>query len=123
MGVRITTSLDAMQEPATAAIAAALHPEDAPVADPKPDPRPGTAAWWLAREEQPTRKRRRRSLTLEAVLEASLTLLDARGADALTMRSVAGALGCSQASLYRHVRNREELVTLLYDRAISVAST
>ena len=39
------------------------------------------------------------------------------------MRAVAGALGCAQASLYRHVRDREELVTLLADRAISVASS
>ena len=56
-------------------------------------------------------------------MDASLALLDASGAGALTMRGVASALGCSQASLYRHVRNREELVTLLYDRAIGVAST
>ena len=51
-----------------------------------------------------------------------MALLDARGAAALTMRSVAEALGCTQSSLYRHVRNREELVTLLADRAVSVAS-
>jgi TetR/AcrR family tetracycline transcriptional repressor len=86
-------------------------------------PRPGTAAWWLAREQPSTRRRRHRSLTLEAILDASLELLDARGAAGLTMRSVASALGCGQASLYRHVRDREELVTLLADRAISVASS
>ncbi|WHT19462.1 TetR/AcrR family transcriptional regulator [Crossiella sp. CA-258035] len=86
-------------------------------------PRPGTAAWWLARESEPARQRRRRSLTLEGILDASMALLDDRGAAALTMRNVAEALGCTQASLYRHVRNREELVTLLIDRAISVAST
>lgn len=56
-------------------------------------------------------------------MDASLALLDARGAGALTMRNVADALGCSQAALYRHVRNREELVTLLADRAVSVASS
>jgi TetR/AcrR family transcriptional regulator, tetracycline repressor protein len=99
----------------------------APSAPPPPgpgtDPRPGTAAWWLAREKQSARKRRRRSLTLEAILDASLDLLDAHGTAALTMRSVASALGCGQASLYRHVRDREELVTLLADRAIDVASS
>ncbi|SFG79095.1 TetR/AcrR family transcriptional regulator [Amycolatopsis regifaucium] len=84
--------------------------------------RPGTAAWWLARENEPARQRRRRSLTIEGILDASMALLDARGAAALTMRNVAEELGCTQASLYRHVRNREELVTLLVDRAISVAS-
>jgi TetR/AcrR family transcriptional regulator, tetracycline repressor protein len=92
-------------------------------AEPAAEARPGTAAWWLARENQPARKRRRRALTLEAILDASMDLLDTQGAAALTMRSVAGALGCAQASLYRHVRDREELVTLLADRAISVASS
>lgn len=94
-----------------------------PLKDPRADPVPGTAAWWLAREEQLARRRRHRSLTLEAILDTSMALLDARGAAALTMRGVAGALGCRQASLYRHVRNREELVTLLADRVMSVASS
>jgi AcrR family transcriptional regulator len=110
-------------EPTTATAPVGPLPGDAPAADPEAGARPGTAAWWLAREKQPDRRRRRRSLTLEAILDASLALLDARGADALTMRNLAGALGCSQASLYRHVRDREELVTLLADRAISVASS
>jgi TetR/AcrR family transcriptional regulator, tetracycline repressor protein len=101
----------------------AVTTDSPPLQDPETSPRPGTAAWWLARENQPARKRRRRSLTLEAILDASMALIDARGAAALTMRSVADALGCGQASLYRHVRNREELVTLLADRAISVASS
>jgi TetR/AcrR family transcriptional regulator, tetracycline repressor protein len=66
---------------------------------------------------------RHRSLTLEAILDAAVALLDARGAAALTMRNVADALGCKQASLYRHIRNREELVTLLADRVTRMAST
>jgi TetR/AcrR family transcriptional regulator, tetracycline repressor protein len=84
--------------------------------------RPGTAAWWLAREKRPG-PRRHRALTLEAILGASMALLDDRGAAALTMRNVANALGCKQASLYRHVRNREELVTLLADQGVRVAGT
>ncbi|GAA3530598.1 hypothetical protein GCM10022222_11980 [Amycolatopsis ultiminotia] len=39
------------------------------------------------------------------------------------MRNVAEELGCTQASLYRHVRNREELVTLLVDRVIGPAGS
>jgi len=84
-------------------------------------PRPGTAAWWLAREKQPGPKRQR-ALTLGAILDAAMALLDAHGAPALTMRNIADALGCKQASLYRHVRNREELVTLLADQVTRVAS-
>ncbi len=104
-----------MHEPTNAETGA--PPEIAPA-----EPVPGTAAWWLARESEPERPRRRRTLTLEAILDASMVLLDTGGAAALTMRSLAGALGCTQASLYRHVRNREELVTLLVDRAVNVAS-
>ncbi|MGA6158736.1 TetR/AcrR family transcriptional regulator [Stenotrophomonas sp. NPDC087984] len=110
-----------MHEPMTKATAGELPPED-PRKNQRAEPRPGTAAWWLARESEPARQRRRRSLTLDAVLDAAMTLLDTRGAAALTMRNIADALGCTQASLYRHVRNREELVTLLIDRAIAVAS-
>ncbi|MBB4787199.1 TetR/AcrR family transcriptional regulator [Streptomyces rapamycinicus] len=111
-----------MHEPMTTATAGEPPPED-PRKNQRAEPRPGTAAWWLARESEPARQRRRRSLTLDAVLDAAMTLLDTRGAAALTMRNIAEALGCTQASLYRHVRNREELVTLLVDRAVAVASS
>ncbi|WP_206681272.1 TetR/AcrR family transcriptional regulator [Actinomadura sp. J1-007] len=107
-------------------MACARTDDDRRAGEPPPEqgePRPGTAAWWLARETEPARQRRRRSLTLEGILDASMALLDSRGVAALTMRNVAEALGCTQASLYRHVRNREELVTLLVDRAVSVASS
>ncbi|GAA1923496.1 TetR/AcrR family transcriptional regulator [Streptantibioticus ferralitis] len=61
-------------------------------------------------------------MTLEAILDAAMALLDAQGAAALTMRSVAQVLCCKPSSLYHHVRDREELVTLLADRALDVAS-
>jgi len=67
--------------------------------------------------------KRHRALTLEGILDAAMALLDIDGAAALTMRNLADALGCKQASLYRHIRNREELVTLLADRGVSPAST
>ena len=98
------------------------HATGTPPEDPEDDPIPGTAAWWLARDKQPGPKRHR-LLTLEAILDAAMALIDTHGAAALTMRNVADALDCKQASLYRHIRNREELVTLLADRAVQVAST
>lgn len=100
----------------TTASTGTTAPEDLPAG-----PKPGTAAWWLAREKQPGPKRRR-ALTLEAILDAAMALLDAHGPPGLTMRNIADALGCRQASLYRHIRNREELVTLLADQATRVAS-
>ena len=83
---------------------------------------PGSARWWLDRSSPPPR-RRRGTLTLEAVVAAAGEVLQERGAQALTMRAVAEALGTGQASLYRHVASREELVTLLVDRALAVAGS
>jgi AcrR family transcriptional regulator len=50
-------------------------------------------------------------------LNAAQALVARDGADALTMRGVAREAGCSPMALYRHVRDREELLVLLLDRA------
>lgn len=55
-------------------------------------------------------------LSREAILSAALALLDREGADALTMRRVAGQLGVEAMSLYRHVADRAALLEGLADR-------
>ena len=45
-----------------------------------------------------------------------MRLADARGLGAVTMRSVAAAIGTAPASLYRYVATREELVELMADQ-------
>lgn len=55
-------------------------------------------------------------LTREAIVDAALEVLDRDGMDALSMRRVAEALGTGPASLYWHVRNKEELLQLLFER-------
>jgi AcrR family transcriptional regulator len=83
--------------------------------------RAGTAAWWLARAENADdRPRRRRALSLELIAETALSVLDAEGAQALTMRRLAQRLQCSQAALYRHVKSRDELVVVAMDRAVGM---
>jgi AcrR family transcriptional regulator len=57
-------------------------------------------------------------LTQQAIVEAALGVLDREGPDALTMRRVAEALHTGAASLYAHVRNKDELLDLLFDRVI-----
>jgi TetR/AcrR family transcriptional regulator, tetracycline repressor protein len=42
-------------------------------------------------------------------------MVDAEGVDALTMRGLARALGVAPMSLYRHVRDKEELLDLLVE--------
>lgn len=69
---------------------------------------------WRARDERP--RRDRAPLTREAIVEAAVGVLDRDGMDALSMRRVAEALGTGPASLYWHVRNKEELLQLLFER-------
>jgi AcrR family transcriptional regulator len=47
---------------------------------------------------------------------AGITLADARGLSAVTMRSAAAAIGSAPASLYRYVATRDELVELMADQ-------
>src|SRR5882724_2130797 len=61
------------------------------------------------------RRPKRRALDQPQVVRAALALLDEEGLDALTMRRLSERLGVKAASLYRHVRNKEELLQLLAD--------
>lgn len=58
---------------------------------------------------------KRRQLDRPRVVAAALALLDEVGMDGLTMRSLADSLGVTAASLYRHVRHKDELLVLLAD--------
>jgi len=49
------------------------------------------------------------------VVLAALGLLDDAGLDERTMRRLAQRLGVKAASLYRHVRDKDELLVLLAD--------
>ncbi len=53
--------------------------------------------------------------TREELTEAALAVLERDGLEALSMRKVAAELGVQAASLYWHVRNKEELLDLLAD--------
>jgi AcrR family transcriptional regulator len=66
----------------------------------------------------PAREPRRRPLSADAIVEAALTVIDAEGFDALTMRRVAQELGTGGASLYAHVENKDTLIDLVMDRVI-----
>lgn len=58
----------------------------------------------------------RQPLTREAIVEAALRVLDREGMGGLSMRRVAEELGTGAASLYWHVRNKGELLQLLFER-------
>ena len=60
-------------------------------------------------------------MPLDRILAAALGLVDERGADALSMRSLAQRLGSGTATLYRHFANRSELVAMMVDRMLGEA--
>lgn len=53
--------------------------------------------------------------TAARILKAAGGLLDREGADGVTMRRVAGAVGITAMALYRHYPNREGLLNALAD--------
>ncbi|MGH2867383.1 MAG: TetR/AcrR family transcriptional regulator [Solirubrobacteraceae bacterium] len=64
------------------------------------------------------REPRPRALTREAIVAAALDIVDREGLDAMTMRTVAHALGTGAASLYAHVSSKEDLLELVIERVI-----
>lgn len=54
-------------------------------------------------------------LSRAQVIDAAVALADEQGIESLTMRSVAHRLGAEAMSLYRHVRNKEDLVDGMVD--------
>ena len=65
------------------------------------------------------KERKRVGLTRERVVDAAMAVLDRDGVDALSMRRVAAELGAAPGALYWHVRDKEELLQLLVDRAVA----
>jgi len=58
--------------------------------------------------------RKRGEVTAEDVVAAAIEILDRDGVDALTIRGVAEACGLSPMGVYRHVRDKDDLL----DRAV-----
>ncbi len=57
----------------------------------------------------------RGTLSREVILRAALRVADRDGLNGLTMRKLAAGLGASPMALYRHFRNKEEIVDGLVD--------
>lgn len=72
----------------------------------------------LRADSEPRRRPRPRSLTREVIVDAALRIIDSEGLDAMTMRTVAHSLGTGAASLYAHVKGKEDLLELVIERVI-----
>lgn len=69
----------------------------------------------LWRQPEP---RRRPGLRREQIVTVAIELADADGIAALSMARLADRLGCGTMSLYRHVANKDELVTFMVSAAV-----
>jgi DNA-binding transcriptional regulator YhcF (GntR family) len=65
----------------------------------------------VARDREP-------ELTRERIVRTAIEIADAEGMAMLSMRRIATELGVATMSLYRHVRNKDELVLFMIDAAI-----
>jgi AcrR family transcriptional regulator len=72
---------------------------------------------WQRQPYRPTR-RRREPISLEAIVDAAVALLDRDGYDAMSMRSLAEELDTGAASLYWHVASKDGLFDLVLDKLI-----
>lgn len=57
----------------------------------------------------------RSKVTTSQAIDAAITLADAAGIDAVTVRRLAGDLGISAMALYTHVGSRDDLLVLMAD--------
>ncbi len=58
------------------------------------------------------------SLSRNRIIQAAIAIADARGIEAVSMRSIADRLGVRAMSLYHYVRNKAELLDGMHERLI-----
>ena len=71
---------------------------------------------------EPLSPEEQKGLTRERLVEAALELIDKEGLEGLSMRALAERLQVKAASLYWHVRDRDELLDLLADAILDSVS-
>jgi len=71
---------------------------------------------------EPLSPEEQKGLTRERLVEAALELIDKQGLEGLSMRALAERLQVKAASLYWHVRDRDELLGLLADAILESVS-
>lgn len=66
---------------------------------------------WARRQREPDQP----ALSRAAIVREAITMLDAEGIEALSMRKLATRLNAGATSLYRHVATKDELMELAVD--------
>ena len=80
-------------------------------------PRAVALAWGVAANPQRGPKR---EMSIERIVDVAVELADAGGLSAVSMSSVASALGFTPMSLYRYVTAKDDLLVLMQERGIGV---
>ncbi len=62
---------------------------------------------------------KRRTLTSAKIIEAALAIADTQGIETLSMRKLATALNVTAMSMYNHVANKDDLLSLMLDHVVS----
>ena len=75
-----------------------------------------TLLWRSPTAADPVRPGPKASLSVDAIVDAAIALADEAGEDRVSLRAVAGRLGCTPMALYTYVADRRELLDLMYDR-------
>ncbi|MFE7610560.1 TetR/AcrR family transcriptional regulator [Streptomyces celluloflavus] len=93
-----------------------MREDDAPH-PPATDNRKRSAEWrrHMTSAGTPTRAHTTQPLTRAHIVAAGLRLLERHGTAGLSMRKLANELGKAPAAVYRHVSDKRELMTLLFD--------
>jgi AcrR family transcriptional regulator len=65
--------------------------------------------------------RRAAALSRDEIVRAAMTVADAEGPDAISMRRIARELNAGTMSLYWHIRSKEELLDLMIDAIVGEA--
>ncbi|MYR05155.1 TetR family transcriptional regulator [Gordonia sp. SID5947] len=73
------------------------------------------------REDPTPRRGPRPTLTVRDIGRAAVAIADERGADAVSMKAIATALGLTTMSLYRYVESKEDVVEVMVDTAFGPA--
>ena len=66
-----------------------------------------------------SRSRQRGSTTTDAVIRAAVRIVDEEGVDALNIRRLASECGVSAMAIYRHVRDKDDLVDKVVDDVLT----
>jgi TetR/AcrR family transcriptional regulator, tetracycline repressor protein len=66
-------------------------------------------------------RRKPRDLTRDKLVDAALKLIDDTGADAVTMRSLADAVGVTPMALYNHFSSKRDLLSAIAESVVGTA--